>query len=72
MESYWYFTRNNQIPSNRKLIAVFNRGSYALLQYACEVDCDKVENCHFVYLGYGEMSSREVQTGLMREMQRRA
>lgn len=71
MESYWYLTRQNKIPNNRKLVSVTKREKFAILQYACEVDCDKKQNCHFVYLGYGELSSREVQINLMREIQRR-
>lgn len=70
MKSYWYITSGNKKPKNRKLVsAEFKRG-YTLLEFACEVDRDKLKECELVYLGYGELNSLSVQKELIKAIKR--
>ena len=70
MKSYWYITSGNKKPKNRKLVsAEFKRG-YTLLEFACEVDRDKLKECELHYLGFGEFSDYEIQVALLKTLKK--
>ena len=70
MQAYWYLTRAKQKPKNRKLISATARKDCVILEFACEVDCDKLKECKFHYLGYGEFSDYEIQVALLKTLKK--
>lgn len=70
MKSYWYITKGDKKPKNRKLVSAEFKKGYTLLEFACEVDCDRLRECGLVYLGYGGLNSLSVQRELIRAIKK--
>ena len=70
MDAYWYITRGNKRPKNRKLISAEFKNGYTILEYACEVDCDKLRECRLIYLGHGELKDLAIQKELLKAIKK--
>lgn len=65
MQSYWYITRQLKKPKRRGLIKIIKCDDYLIIELSNEADKDAVEKYGLVYLGFGELSSLNVQMNFL-------
>ena len=66
MESYWYATKQQKIPKNRKLISIIARKRFSILEYPTKADINMVEKYELTFLGKGSINNFDIQCNLMR------